>query len=147
MGARGTSKYFGKFNVGDQFGELTVINNVPDTHTTKIKCKCNCGALREIPANFLLDGHTKSCGCLKDKGMVGKRIGMLTVIKKLDIIVYNRRCAWECKCDCEKIVAIDSYRLRHNKVESCGCLKGKRPSIGKKSPLWKRKEEISGYFV
>lgn len=28
------------------------------------RCECECGGEKEVPAAYLLNGHTRSCGCM-----------------------------------------------------------------------------------
>lgn len=50
---------------GKRFGRLIAIE--PDLSTkpkTKWRCKCDCGNEKFIQVSKLINGHTKSCGCL-----------------------------------------------------------------------------------
>lgn len=42
--------------------EITVIT---DTRSDRCLCRCSCGTVREVSANSLRRGTTKSCGCLR----------------------------------------------------------------------------------
>lgn len=50
---------------------LTVIERAPTRYsklgnpTTRWLCKCDCGRIKNIAANALTTGHTRSCGCVK----------------------------------------------------------------------------------
>lgn len=52
--------------VGEVFGRLTVVSEVPRTNPRKRRflCLCACGTEVERELNKLRTGHTKSCGCL-----------------------------------------------------------------------------------
>ena len=52
---------------GEIFGRLTVIGTDSNTHTrtTLWNCRCQCGNLCSVHAANLIDGVTRSCGCLK----------------------------------------------------------------------------------
>ena len=50
--------------LGKQFGLLTVIDR---RQTGKSICECSCGEITEVDNYNLRIGHTKSCGCLKEK--------------------------------------------------------------------------------
>lgn len=57
-----------KDRVGQKFGRLTVLklSDRRTLHQTVIWiCRCDCSNIKEIPANDLAMGKTKSCGCLK----------------------------------------------------------------------------------
>ena len=60
---------------GKKFGRLTVIGL--DEEKTKLKhatywvCKCECGNMMIVKGAYLMNGTTKSCGCLqKDKARI-----------------------------------------------------------------------------
>ena len=57
--------------LGQKFGRLTVIKY---SHFEKRNhywlCKCDCGKEKIVRRSRLLDGNTKSCGCLRDEGNV-----------------------------------------------------------------------------
>lgn len=62
MGYKGTTKWQGKFTVGDTFGEWTVTDaNVIVEHEAKVKCKCTCGTERYVTALTLVRGISKRC--------------------------------------------------------------------------------------
>jgi len=56
---------------GKCFGRLTVIKEMrtvrkrPSQSYVYWKCLCSCGREKEITTGGLLNGHTKSCGCLQ----------------------------------------------------------------------------------
>ena len=52
---------------GRTFGRLTVTGTDSTTYlrTTRWNCRCECGNVCSVPAASLLDGLTKSCGCLR----------------------------------------------------------------------------------
>lgn len=59
--------------IGDKFGRWTVVELVPRVSPAKpnsrAKVQCDCGTVRVINRNSLPDGKSRSCGCLKLKGM------------------------------------------------------------------------------
>lgn len=51
--------------VGKKFGRLVVIERVENYRSSsRWKCICDCGEIRNVIGNCLRSGHTKSCGCL-----------------------------------------------------------------------------------
>lgn len=53
-------------NVGDRFGELTVISKpFTKTRRRKVVVKCDCGAEKSVRVDALQSGRTRSCGCLR----------------------------------------------------------------------------------
>lgn len=53
--------------VGKKFGKLTVVEltNKRNNRNAVYKCKCECGTYKYVKSCSLLNGHTKSCGCLQ----------------------------------------------------------------------------------
>ncbi len=56
--------------VGDVHGMLTVIGMLNDPVYRKVVCRCECGAVKNVPSFSLVSGHTKSCGCLRTNILV-----------------------------------------------------------------------------
>lgn len=55
--------------IGKKFGSLTLIKEIEPKKMSGqfrrfVLCQCDCGQNREINLKHLLNGHTKSCGCL-----------------------------------------------------------------------------------
>ena len=100
-------------------------------------CKCKCGNEKDVPAETLKRGESKSCGCLnKEKiaesvknrcriDLTGQRFGKLVAIYP----IYNtegKHTIWHCKCDCGNECDIDMGNLRSGKSQSCGCTQSKQ---------------------
>ncbi len=68
---RGNSKSCGCRNTYDLsdmvFGRLTVLYSVSDGGRKKWACLCDCGNQVSVVASSLLNGDTRSCGCLKSE--------------------------------------------------------------------------------
>src|ERR1022692_4738984 len=83
----------------------------------------------------LLDGRTKSCGCLRaDPSMrreakirlydlCGRRFGLLAV--PLDAVpeIREHHIYWPCVCDCGVETVVRGDFLRNGRITSCGCLR------------------------
>lgn len=97
------------------------------------KCLCDCGNETIVYRNGLINGKTRSCGCLKKEETIkretldisGQKYGLLTATKPAGKIQYGKttHSRWECVCDCgnKKITTLN--RLRTGHIISCGCLK------------------------
>ena len=115
--------------VGQQFGRLTVIENLSGG---KKKCKCQCGNIIEVKTDNLTSGNTQSCGCYqKDQtskacfqSLVGNKYGKLTVIERDKNDKFNQ-VQYKCLCDCGGITTVSANNLRNGITNSCGCLKSK----------------------
>ena len=82
--------------IGNKYGLLTVIAR-SEEHKKKTSraywvCQCECGNICNVSSKLLLNGHTKSCGCLqKDRAreatlrsLVGQRFGKLVALKQVE---------------------------------------------------------------
>ena len=116
---------------GKQYGQLTVIkkSHVDKNGHSYWKCQCSCGNIKDIAGSNLIQGHTKSCGCLHSeiisnlltKDLTGQRFGQLTVLSRSSVI--GERIKWLCKCSCGNTVEVQSNNLINGHTQSCGCLK------------------------
>lgn len=99
---------------------------------TRWKCKCSCGNIVEVRGDYLISGHTTSCGCQKGKrelpNHIGEKFGDWTIISKGTKTSY-----WLCKCSCGIEREVFYPSLQKGLSTSCGHknkeLKGPRKSI------------------
>ena len=105
----------------DKYGHWTVIGE-PDIEG-KVKCKCDCGTVRDVLLSNLKCGDSTCCGCISNKDKLvdlkDQRFGMLTVVNYV-----KEEKKWLCKCDCGNTVLKRSWDLRNGKGTTCGCKKG-----------------------
>ena len=113
--------------IGKRFGRLVVIERA-GTKRREIAwlCRCDCGKEIVVPGNKLRSGHTKSCGCLRNRSprtfidLTGRHFGRLTVLERAGC--QNGYATWRCRCVCGKEIIAVSTLLLHGEVKSCGCL-------------------------
>ena len=107
---------------GRRFGKLVVLalDHKDERGKTYWLCECDCGNQTVKARNNLIDGNTRSCGCLKYKDMSGMRFGRLTVLD-LDHIDYNGIYFWRCRCDCGNETVVRNTSLNNGMTTSCGC--------------------------
>ena len=98
-------------------------------------CKCECGNEKDVPAETLRKGQSKSCGCLNRElaaercratriDLTGQRFGKLVAL----FPIYSENgghTRWHCQCDCGNTCDIDMGNLRSGKSQSCGCTNSK----------------------
>ena len=120
--------------LNNRFNFLTVIEKTDKrTNNGQIiwKCQCDCGTVIEIPTSSLINGNTKSCGCLQKRkasevgsskviNLLGKKFGKLTVLKQVKS--KNENACWECLCECGSKCIVSGCNLRSGKTMSCGCI-------------------------
>lgn len=127
---------------GQTFGKLTALEPYPTERGERSKwlCVCECGNTAVVETSRLLNGNTRSCGCLhkehvrelieSNRGkpseklldLTGMRFGRLVVLKKSPMRTKSNRVMWECRCDCGNIVTRSGDTLRYGQTRSCGCL-------------------------
>jgi len=114
---------------GKEFGELLVLSPAEkrnDKYTRWI-CQCSCGKSTEVRTDYLTNGHTTSCGHIKDKyfyklNLIGQKFGKLTVIESIP--PNSQRCL----CDCGNIIIVNTANLINKNTQSCGCYQKERAS-------------------
>ena len=55
------------------------------------------------------------------KALANERYGRLVAIKPTGLR-YNRYVVWQCRCDCGKVISLNSGSLLSGNTRSCGCL-------------------------
>lgn len=101
-----------------KFGRLTLIERVPNYQA---KCVCECGKEVVVRYDHLINGDTKSCGCLnqeikkqralnKLKAHIGKEYE--TLYSKIKILDYSAKFKVQC-LKCNKIFEITKNQFYH----------------------------------
>lgn len=104
---------------GMRFGRLVVKNK--DEKSNKWICKCDCGKMVTTKRSYLLDGSTKSCGCIRINDLIGRRFGKL-IVKSFAGTNKNNIAMWNCVCDCGNKTIVSSNCLISGDTKSCGCI-------------------------
>lgn len=117
---------------GEVFGRLKVLERGEKDEGGQYhwECVCECGEHVSVRHSSLIDGKTKSCGCLWRKRMAEthrldlkhQKFGYLKPLEILKADKHNN-CIWLCKCDCGKMVEVIASNLTTGNTESCGCRK------------------------
>lgn len=128
---RGNNFFMNQELIGNKFGRLTILEFVERRQYKDIvKCECECGKMGNFYLAHLLNGRTKSCGCLKNEqnhkkrppkeNIVGQSFNRLTVLKYFG---YKRKQhSWECICECGNTAVVTYCDLKSGHTKSCGCL-------------------------
>ena len=86
---------------GSRFGKLVAIELSKTLYSKSgrsinyWKCLCDCGNYTEVAVGHLMDGHTKSCGCLMDKNRLGNAVRKHGMVKSKIYLIYasmKQRC-------------------------------------------------------
>ena len=112
---------------GQRFGKLTVICKAGLDNAGHLiwRCRCDCGSNANVLATNLIQGYTKSCGCLhseicseRGEDLIGQKFGKLTVIS---LYSTNPR-KYLCSCECGGQAIVQPSNLKNGHTQSCGCI-------------------------
>lgn len=110
------------------FGRWTVIEEAfRDSFGIHWLCKCECGNQKEVLANNLVRGISKSCGCYEKelktkrekKEITGQRFGSVVALECVGQNKYKNY-LWKCLCDCGTTFVVPASRLITGETQSCG---------------------------
>ena len=129
--------------IGLKFNRLTVKAKTDDSLW---QCICDCGNEVKTATSNLINGYTKSCGCLQKErasethlvdltGWCMKEHGVkdsrLTVIKRVENYIQPNGQSYPqylCKCECGKECVVNAHYLKTGHTKSCGCYAKERAS-------------------
>jgi len=85
---------------GQKFGRLTAIKIIGKNKAKNNiwECKCECGNFVNVIAHNLVNGHTKSCGCLQKEKVSINIIKRNTTHGKSDSTLYKKWCGMKRRC-------------------------------------------------
>lgn len=92
----------------------------------KWKCICDCGNETIVDTRNIMNGHTKSCGCMNYStknlyDMTNYENENLKVISRADNI--GEIAAWNCICKrCGNMFTTKGSNIRNGDTKSCGCI-------------------------
>lgn len=105
--------------IGDVYGDYTVLCIIPRDNRFRWKCQCTCGKTRSFYFRELLTNpqcrhgpHRKGSNWID---LTGRVFGELTVISNVS------GAKWLCRCSCGKEKVIEAARLATWGTRSCGC--------------------------
>ena len=123
--------------LGQRFGRLVALRHSDDSRNYAI-WKCDCGSEKRIYIYSVLNGDSRSCGCLNleliasrnvgPRGHIdlsGQRFGRLLAIE-IDHTDSRSAPHWKCLCDCGNTKVVSAHSLRICSTKSCGCLQKER---------------------
>ena len=121
---------------GQRFGRLVVLEMLKKNSRTYCKCQCDCGNIKEIRADAISSGITRSCGCLQRErtkeqaeNLVGQSFGLWTVLERRSKpdTTKNTGAYWLCRCQCGKEKIVWGKSLKDGTSQSCGCRLNSKP--------------------
>lgn len=139
-----------KIEIGEKFNNFIVMKQIKSKNNRKMwLCKCACGNEHPVSGTYLINGQTKSCGCVnknigsnKSKNILGERFGKLVVIKQMEskMMGNGKQRMWLCKCDCGGEKVCPTAKLVNGTYKDCGCF---YKSSASNHHNWKGYGEIS----
>lgn len=93
-------------------------------------CKCKCGNELDVMGRYLITGHTKSCGYIKEtlvsqnntKDMTGYETENIKVVKRAGSTKLGLA-LWECVCKhCGRTFITEGSNIRSGETQTCGCV-------------------------
>ena len=130
---------------GKRFERLLVKNlEYIDKNGSHWRCVCDCGNETIVLSSNLIQGTTKSCGCLLKekintvkKDLTGMRFGRLLVKGIDEKRTEDGRIKYVCDCDCgTKNKSVSYSNLVSGNTISCGCY-GREKVTGANCSFWK----------
>ena len=120
-----------KINViSNTYGRLTILEVIPNTRPTKVKCKCECGNNYVGLQADIVNGHTQSCGCLQSerasaantKDWSGYIADSGVEFIRQDHMNEKGQWVWECRCGiCGNLFYELPAKVNNGHTTSCGC--------------------------
>jgi hypothetical protein len=112
-----------KFLAGQRFGKLTCLYELDERKNNYITwhCHCDCGNDKDVSQGNLINGTTKSCGCLKTEreSLLGNTYNKLLVVECAEMTLNYTK--WKCLCYCGNYVTVIGSSLKNGNTKSCGC--------------------------
>ena len=116
--------------IGNKYCRLTILDIIPNTHPTKVRCICDCGNEYVGVQSDIVSGHTQSCGCLqKQMASECNTKDWTGVISEYGIEFLQQdhmndkgQWLWRCKCGIcgNEFVALPA-KINNGHITSCGC--------------------------
>jgi hypothetical protein len=116
--------------IGNKYGKLTILETIPNTTPTKVKCKCDCGNIYIGDQADIVSGHTQSCGCLQRERVTESNTKDWTgAVSKYgveflcqDSMNDKGQWLWKCKCGiCGNEFTALPAKINNGHITSCGC--------------------------
>ena len=117
-------------NIGQKFGRLTIVDILWDEKPTKAVCRCDCGNDYIGVKTDIVNGHTRSCGCLQSentsvantKDWTGYVAESGVKFIKQDHMNDKGQWVWECECPlCGSLFYELPAKVNNGHATSCGC--------------------------
>ena len=106
--------------IGQRFNRLIVLAETKSGRRARVLCSCDCGQEKVILKQNVVNGSTKSCGCLHAPVIPpGTVFNRWTVLEK---VRYENVWKYRCRCSCGTERLVNGVTLKRGTSKSCGCL-------------------------
>ena len=117
---------------GEVYNYLTAVRAIDKSHWL---FKCRCGKGVSTNKYKVVNGYTKSCGCLardlklqQAQELIGKTYNNLTILSLFTIDGFGGVMC-KCKCECGSIIDAPTSKVKSGAIKSCGCLINTSPNL------------------
>ena len=116
--------------IGNKYGRLVILDIIPNTHPTKVICKCDCGNKHICLQSDVVSGHTQSCGCLQsENASITNTKDWRGYVSESGVQFIQQhhlnkqgQWVWECKCPiCGNLFYELPAKINNGHTTSCGC--------------------------
>ena len=116
--------------IGNKYGQLTILEVIPETHPTKVRCICDCGNEHICSQTDVVNGHTQSCGCLwydaisasNTKDWTGHISAYGVEFLRQENMNTSGQWLWRCRCGiCKNEFIALPAKINNGHITSCGC--------------------------
>ena len=116
--------------VGNKYGRLTILEILPGSGATCVRCMCDCGNEYIGCQSDIVNGHTQSCGCLHSeitsltntKDWTGLTAPSGVIFIKQHHKNNKGQWVWECQCPlCRNTFYELPAKVNNGHTTSCGC--------------------------
>lgn len=108
---------------GQTFGRLTAVAPTSQRRNNNVvwRCVCSCGKPKRVKSSHLIQGVTRSCGCLMSESARSLKVGQR--IERWTVLRFVKAGVWFCQCECGYSGNVQTSNLNSGKSKSCGCLR------------------------
>lgn len=124
-----------EIKIGSKLFRWTILERISKNGRVYYRCQCDCGTIKDVRADHLKAGKSKSCGCLQKEivaqvnsiDLTGQQFGEWAVLGPGERPESNNQKGsfWLCRCKCGTTKSISSHNLRNGRSQSCGCIKSR----------------------
>lgn len=114
--------------IGQQINQWTILDVAPPQTNSRgdviamLRCQCSCGTIKDVNANNLVRGRSKSCGKCKTHKYVGMQLGNLTIVDYAGAIEMGQNeyvGSYKAICSCGKERIVTTSEITKRRVYAC----------------------------